>query len=61
MAARGDQLAVHHNLKAFGRGSVRSGKSPAQLAGLALPTDDWTELLDLVAAESPGEPGAKAA
>jgi hypothetical protein len=42
-------LAVYHNLKAFGRGSVRAGKSPAELAGLQLPTWDWIELLGLTA------------
>jgi len=44
-------LAVYHNLKAFGRGSVRAGKSPAELAGIELPTRDWIELLALTAAE----------
>jgi hypothetical protein len=44
-------LAVHHNLKSFGRGSVREGKSPAELAGIELPTWDWIELLKLTAAE----------
>jgi hypothetical protein len=43
-------LAVYHNLKPFGRGSVRAGKCPAQLAGLELPTWDWIELLDLTTA-----------
>ena len=42
-------LAVYHNLKAFGRGSVRAGKRPAELAGLQLPTWDWIELLELTA------------
>jgi hypothetical protein len=42
-------LAVYHNMKPFGRGSVRAGKSPAQLAGIDLPTWDWIELLDLTA------------
>ena len=42
-------LAVYHNLKAFGRGSVRAGKCPAELAGLELPTWDWIKLLDLTA------------
>lgn len=51
-------LAVHHNMKPFGRGSVREGKSPAQLAAIDLPTDDWIELLDLMRA---AEPGAQAA
>ncbi|MFC1806183.1 hypothetical protein ACFL09_04295 [Planctomycetota bacterium] len=40
-------LAVYHDLKPLGRGSVRAGKSPAQLAGIELPTWDWIELLDL--------------
>ena len=38
-------LAVYHNMHQFGRGSVREGKSPAKLAGIALPTTDWIELL----------------
>jgi hypothetical protein len=42
-------LALYHNLKPFGRGSVRAGKSPAELAGIELPTWDWIELLDLTA------------
>jgi hypothetical protein len=44
-------LAVHHNLKPFGRGSVREGRSPAELAGIALPTNDWLELLELTSKE----------
>ena len=44
-------LAVYHNLKAFGRGSVRQGRSPAELAGIALPTNDWVELLELTSRE----------
>ncbi|MFQ5831036.1 MAG: hypothetical protein ACE5JD_18090 [Candidatus Methylomirabilia bacterium] len=44
-------LAVYHNMKPFGRGSVREGKSPAELAGIELPTSDWIELLDLTAKE----------
>ena len=42
-------VAVYHNLKPFGRGSVREGRSPAELAGIELPTTDWIELLDLTA------------
>jgi len=42
-------LAVYHNMKPFGRGSVRAGRTPAELAGIELPTDDWIELLDLSA------------
>ena len=42
-------LAVYHNMKPFGRGSVRAGRTPAELAGIKLPTDDWIELLDLTA------------
>ena len=49
-------LAVHHNLKPFGRGSVREGKTPAELAGIALPTADWIELLDHRAAPADGAP-----
>jgi hypothetical protein len=44
-------LAVYHNMKPFGRGSVRQGKSPAELARIKLPTDDWLELLELTAKE----------
>jgi len=44
-------LAVHHNMKPFGRGSVREGRTPAELAGIELPTNDWVELLDLTAKE----------
>ena len=40
-------MAVYHNVHAFGRGSVREGHSPAELAGIELPTADWIELLDL--------------
>jgi hypothetical protein len=45
-------LAVYHNLKPLGRGSARARKSPAELAGIALPTWDWIELLDPAAAVS---------
>jgi hypothetical protein len=44
-------LAVYHNMRPFGRGSVRKGHTPAELAGVQLPTRDWIELLDLVAAD----------
>ena len=44
-------LAVYHNVHAFGRGSVREGHSPAELAGIELPTTDWIELLDLAGTE----------
>jgi len=44
-------LAVHHNMKVFGRGSVRQGWTPAELAGIQLPTDDWLELLRMTANE----------
>jgi hypothetical protein len=40
--------AVHHNMRPFGRGSVRAGQSPAQLADLKVPTNNWIELLELV-------------
>jgi len=53
-------LAVYHNMKPFGRGSVRQGRSPAQLAGIELPTDDWIELLDLTAKDL-GRPEVQAA
>lgn len=46
-------LAVYHNMRPFGRGSVREGHTPAELAGIELPTRDWIELLDLVAAGLP--------
>jgi len=41
---------MYHDLKAFGRGTVRAGATPA---GIALPTDDWLELLDLAADAPP--------
>jgi len=44
-------LAVYHNMRPFGRGSLREGHSPAELAGIQLPTRDWIQLLDLVAAD----------
>jgi hypothetical protein len=44
-------LAVYHNMRPFGRGSLREDHSPAELAGIKLPTRDWIELLDLVAAD----------
>ena len=53
-------LAVYHNTKPFGRGSVRAGSTPAQLAGVELPTDHWLALLDLTA-EAPGQAVAQAA
>jgi len=40
-------MAVYDNVHAFGRGRVREGHSPAELAGIELPTTDWIELLDL--------------
>jgi hypothetical protein len=43
--------AVWHNLRPFGRGSVREGHSPAELAGIELPAKDWIDLLDFTAAE----------
>lgn len=53
-------LAVHHNMKAFGRGSVREGWTPAELAGIELPTHDWLELLRMTAADL-GKPLVRAA
>jgi len=54
-------MAVYHNVHAFGRGSVREGHSPAELAGIELPTSDWVELLELAdienAAASSSVPG----
>jgi len=44
-------LAVHHNMKPFGRSSVREGWTPAELAGIHLPTHDWLELLKMTAIE----------
>jgi hypothetical protein len=45
-------LAVYHNMKPFGRGSVREGRTPAQLAGIKVPTNDWIELLDRCACDA---------
>ncbi|MBM4036387.1 MAG: hypothetical protein FJ291_32020 [Planctomycetes bacterium] len=45
-------LAVYHNMHSFGRGSVREGNTPAELAGIVLPTSDWIELLDYDADEA---------
>jgi hypothetical protein len=53
-------LAVHHNMKSFGRGSVREGWTPAELAGIQLPTHDWLELLRMTASEL-GKPLVRAA
>ena len=53
-------LAVYHNMKPFGRGTVRAGSTPAALAGIQLPTNDWIELLDLTAEEL-AQAAAKAA
>jgi len=44
-------VAVHHNMTPFGRGSVRKGQSPAEWAGVVLPTNDWIELLERKAEE----------
>ena len=56
-------LALYHNMHQFGRGSVREGKSPAELAGIALPSSDWIELLglttdDVLATEASERAGA---
>ena len=53
-------LAVYHNMQPFGRGSVREGRTPAELAGLQLPTADWVELLDR-AADPPEQTATQAA
>jgi hypothetical protein len=53
-------LAIYHNLHTFGRGSVREDKTPAELAGIELPTSDWIELLDLAAQEMPVASGSEA-
>ena len=54
-------LAIYHNMHRFGRGSLREGKTPAQLAGIKLPTSDWIELLGLPADEVPEAKGSEAA
>jgi len=54
-------LAIYHNLHQFGRGSVRERKTPAELAGIELPTSDWIELLALPADELPAAKGSEAA
>jgi len=54
-------LAIYHNLHTFGRGSVREGKSPAELAGIELPTTDWIDLLGLSADEVPAAKGIETA
>jgi hypothetical protein len=54
-------LAIYHNMHQFGRGSVREGKTPAELAGIELPTSDWIELLGLPADEVPAAEGSEAA
>jgi hypothetical protein len=46
-------LAVYHNMATFGRGSAREGKTAARLAGIELPTEDWIELIDLMAEQPP--------
>ena len=51
-------LAVYHNVHAFGRGSVREGHSPAELAGIELPTTDWIELLNLAAPDGSAAAGS---
>jgi hypothetical protein len=53
-------LAVYHNMRKFGRGSVREGKTAARLAGIQLPTEDWITLLHLAIAE-PAQASAEAA
>jgi len=54
-------LAIYHNTHKFGRGSLRAGKTPAELAGIELPTSDWIELLGLGADEVPVAKGSEAA
>ena len=54
-------LAIYHNMHRFGRGSLREGKTPAELAGIELPTSDWIELLGLPAEEVPAAKGSEAA
>ena len=44
-------MAVHHNMRTFGRGSVREGHTPAELAGIPLPTNDFFELLEMTASD----------
>ncbi len=47
-------LALHHNMRRFGRGSAREGRTAAELAGISLPTSEWIELLDLAVADREG-------
>lgn len=54
-------LAVYHNLHQFGRGSLREGKTPAELAGIELPTSDWIELLRMTTGDVPAAQGSEAA
>jgi len=54
-------LAIYHNMHHFGRGSVREGKTPAELAGIELPTSDWIELLGLTADDVPAAKSSEAA
>jgi hypothetical protein len=55
-----DRLAVYHNMRTFGRGGLRQGRTAAELAAISLPTNDWIELLDLTARPRP-QAGTKAA
>jgi hypothetical protein len=54
-------LAIYHNMHKFGRGSIREGRTPAELAGIELPTSEWLELLGLAADEEPAAEGPEAA
>ena len=54
-------LAICHNMHKFGRGSIREGRTPAELAGIELPTSEWLELLGLAADEEPAAEGPEAA
>jgi hypothetical protein len=54
-------LAIYHNMHTFGRGSVREGKSPAELAGIELPTSNWIDLLGLRADEVPAAKASETA
>jgi len=54
-------LAIYHNMHTFGRGSVRQGKTPAELAGIQLPTSNWIDLLGLTAADVPAAKASEAA
>ena len=61
----GHEVAVHDLNAEFVAAKVaagaRDGKSPAELAGIELPTSEWLELLGLPADEVPAAQGSEAA